>query len=78
MLASNFIIKNKTQTIIPIFPNELIFDCDNEIEKIIEKEVEIIHKISETYEIIMKLHRVDLTKLQIVCEKKLLNGRKET
>jgi len=60
-VASNFIMKYENQIIIPIFPNEIILDCDYKIEEIIKRDIEIIRKISETYEIIAKLHHVGLT-----------------
>lgn len=64
VVASNFISKDKTQTImIPIFPNEIILDCDYGIEEIIRKEVENIRKISETYEIIGKLYHIGLMEI---------------
>lgn len=64
VVATNFIIKNKTKTeMIPIFPNEIILDCDYRIEEIIENEIESIRKISETYEIIGKLHHAGLMEI---------------
>ena len=61
VIASNFITKTNEGTgMIPIFPNEMILDCDYGISGIIKKEVEIIQKVAEVYEIIGKLYTVGM------------------
>jgi len=63
-IASNFVIKSQEQTtVIPVFPNEIVLDCDYGIEDIIKKEIEYIQKVGETYEVIGKLHHVGLVKI---------------
>lgn len=58
-IASNFIIRIKEDgktLMVPIFPNEIVSDCDYEIEKRIKEEVETLQKVGESYEIIGKLY----------------------
>ena len=64
LIATNFIIKRDDKVVmIPIFPNEIILDCDYGIEVIIKKEIETLHKIGKSYEIIGILQHKDLPQI---------------
>lgn len=65
VIASNFILnlpENK-KIFVPIFPNEIVLDCDYGIEKKIKEERELLQKVAEGYEIIGKLYHIGLIQI---------------
>ncbi|MFZ3145357.1 hypothetical protein [Methanothrix sp.] len=65
IIASYFIINNHDggEITIPIFPNEIVLDCEYGIKKHVEEERELLQKVAEGYEIIGKLYHIGLTEM---------------
>jgi hypothetical protein len=65
VIASNFIvtIQGVERIFIPIFPNEIVLDCDYGIKKQVEEEMGLLQKTAEGYEIIGKLYHIGLTEI---------------
>ncbi|MCD6236372.1 MAG: hypothetical protein J7K13_00255 [Thermoplasmata archaeon] len=82
LIITNFIIKSGDKTVlIPVFPNEIIPDCDYGIREVIETDVKVLQEITETYEVIGKLHYLglidiaeDLREAEIRLEKGDIDG----
>ena len=59
VIVTNIILKDGGK-IVPIFPNELISDCDTSLKELIEKELKVIKNIGSSYELIGILHQKNL------------------
>ncbi len=59
VIVTNIILNNDDK-IVPIFPNELISDCDYPLKELIEKELKTIKNIGNAYELIGILHQKNL------------------
>jgi hypothetical protein len=57
IIASNILVEEDgKKIIIPVFPNEILIDCEYDIENIIKDEIEILRSVGRSYEIIGILH----------------------
>lgn len=66
VIASNFVIRIKEDEktlMVPIFPNEIVPDCDYGIEKRIKEDLETLQKVAESYEIVGKLYNKGLIEI---------------
>ena len=64
IIALNILFEEEgKKTLIPVFPNEMVLDCEYGIEDVIKSEIDTLKKVVPSYEVIGVLHQAGFQRI---------------